>query len=123
VAAIVYTVLAGVVIVFQLALAAGAPWGELSMGGRYPGTYPPPIRGVAVVSAIIVALMAMIVLTRSGLAFPGYAESAEWAIWLVVGYSAIGLMMNLATPSKKERAIWAPTVAVMLVSSVVVALG
>lgn len=37
--------------------------------------------------------------------------------------SAVRLVMNLATPSKRERAIWAPTVAVMLVCSLVVALS
>jgi len=122
-AAVVYAVLAAVVVIFQVALALGAPWGEMSMGGRYPGTYPPAMRGVAVVSALIVAFMAVVVLSRAGLAFPGYAQIAEWAIWLVVAYSGVGLVMNLATPSKKERAIWAPIVAVMLVCSVVVALS
>ena len=36
-AAIVYALATAVVVGFQVALAAGAPWGEYAMGGRFPG--------------------------------------------------------------------------------------
>jgi hypothetical protein len=36
-AAIVFSLFTAGVIAFQLALAAGAPWGEYAMGGAYPG--------------------------------------------------------------------------------------
>ena len=35
--AVVFATLIAVSTFFQLALAAGAPWGHLAMGGRYPG--------------------------------------------------------------------------------------
>lgn len=30
-----------VVAAFQLALALGAPWGEMAMGGKFTGRFPP----------------------------------------------------------------------------------
>jgi hypothetical protein len=46
------TLAAGILtVLFQLALACGAPWGHLAMGGgKYPGVFPVPLRIAAVVS-------------------------------------------------------------------------
>jgi len=123
VAAVIYIVLAGATAIFQLALAAGAPWGEVSMGGRFPGRYPAPMRLAAVAFALLIAAMAAVVAARAGLAFDSWYETSRWLVWVVVAYSVIGLLMNLATPSKRERAIWAPVTTVMLVTSLIVALG
>lgn len=123
IAAVVFALLAGVVVLFQVAMAVGAPWGEFTMGGRYRGAFPPATRFVALASAVVVALMGVMVLAHAGVAFPGLADAAVWAIWIVVGYSVAGLVMNLLTHSARERMVWAPVVAVMLVCSAVVALG
>ena len=40
-AAIVYAATAAGVVAFQVALAAGMPWGEYAMGGAFPGQFPP----------------------------------------------------------------------------------
>lgn len=48
IAAIIYAALMGLTILFQFALAAGMPWGEYSMGGKYPGKYPQRMRLAAV---------------------------------------------------------------------------
>jgi hypothetical protein len=48
---------------------------------------------------------------------------APWAIWAVVGFSALSLALNAITPSAGERRIWVPVAAVMLASSLVVALA
>lgn len=123
IAAVVFALLAGVVVVFQVAMALGAPWGEFTMGGRYRGAFPAQMRVVAVLSAVVVALMGAVVLARAGMAFEQWADAAVWAVWIVVGYSVAGLVMNLITHSARERMVWAPVVAVMLVCSVVVALS
>lgn len=52
--AFVFCTLVAVVVLFQLALAAGAPWGHLAMGGKFPGRLPPPLAMLA--SSILVAL-------------------------------------------------------------------
>ncbi len=102
---------------FQLALACGAPLGHLAMGGRYPGRFPPPLRVAALVQALVLSGFALIALTKAKLVFPQYYELAENAMWLVAGISALSLAMNLMTPSKAERQLWAPVAAAMLASS------
>ena len=120
-AAWLFTIATSVVVLFQLALAAGAPWGEWAMGGAYPGQFPPSLRVAAVVQAALLVGMALVVLTRAGLFTPRWARHARWLIWVGVAYGVIGLILNLITPSAGERAIWAPVAFVLLVSSLVVA--
>ena len=67
VSAIIFSVLTGIVIIFQGCLAAGVPWGEASMGGRYPGKYPPKMRVVAIINMIILSIIALIVLSEAEL--------------------------------------------------------
>ena len=123
IAAWLYTIVAAGLILFQLALAAGAPWGEFAMGGAFPGQFPPTMRVAAVIQAILIVGMVTVVLARAGISFTGWVRRARWLIWVVVGYGVIGLILNLITPSTGERALWAPVALVMLVSSVIVARG
>ena len=123
IAAWLYTIVAAGLILFQLALAAGAPWGEFAMGGAFPGQFPPTLRVAAVIQAALIVGMVTVVLARVGIFFTGWVRRTRWLIWVVVGYGVIGLILNLITPSAGERAIWAPVAVVMLVSSVIVARG
>jgi hypothetical protein len=41
-------------------------------------------------------------------------------VWGVIGYCVIGTVLNLNTPSRRERALWSPVVILMLLSSLVV---
>jgi hypothetical protein len=123
IAAWLYAVVAAALILFQLALAAGMPWGEYAMGGAFPGQFPPAMRVAAVVQAALVVGMAAVVLARAGIYFTGWVRRTRWLIWVVVGYGVIGLVLNLITPSAGERALWVPVVLVMLVSSMIVAKG
>ena len=119
IAAWLYVVVSTGVILFQLALAAGAPWGKYAMGGAFPGQFPSALRVAAVVQAALLFGMVIVVLARAGFVFYGWAR--WWQIWVVVAYGVIGLILNLITPSPGERAIWAPVLLVMLISSVIVA--
>jgi hypothetical protein len=123
VAAITFCLLTGVAVLFQLALAAGAPWGQLAMGGKYPGRFPRPLRIGAIVQALVLVGLGAIVLTRAGLIFPQWLAASTWLIWGVVAFSALSLILNLITPSKWERILWAPVAAGMLLCSVLVALS
>jgi len=49
IAAILYVVVSIGVIAFQIALAAGAPWGAYAMGGAFPGQLPPAMRVTALI--------------------------------------------------------------------------
>lgn len=122
IAAFIYSFFTVIVCLFQLALAAGAPWGEAAMGGKYPGKFPTPIRILAIVQFFILALLSLIVLSKSGLILAIYAAIADKLIWVVVAFCALSLLGNLATPSKIERMLWAPVAAALLVTSLIVAL-
>lgn len=120
--AILYMVVTAGVVAFQVALAAGAPWGAYAMGGAFPGQFPPSMRVGAVVQALILAGFAGVVLSRAGVALPSWSKASRWLIWVVVAFSVLSLILNLITPSAGERAIWAPVAFVMLASSLGVAL-
>lgn len=121
-AAIAFALTASVAIVFELALTAGAPWGEYAMGGAYPGRLPARIRVATGVQAVVLCGLAATVLSAAGLAFPAIAQAASWLIWVPAGFSAVSLVLNSITTSRKERRIWAPIAAVMLATSLIVAL-
>jgi hypothetical protein len=122
-AATIFGILITVVVLFQLALAAGMPWGHLAMGGRYPGVFPPAMRIAALVQIGVLALLVLIVLTRAQMIFPAWYAVSEKAIWVVVAVSAISLVLNVMTPSKWERILWSPVALLMTVCSIVIALG
>ena len=122
-AARVYSTAAFVVVVFQLALAAGAPWGEYAMGGAFPGRFPTPLRLAALVQAALIAGTATVVAARAGLVLPGLSDASRWLVWFVVALAATSLVLNLLTPSAGERAIWAPVALLLLASSAVVAIA
>jgi hypothetical protein len=120
--AIIFTVLTAIVILFQLGLSIGMPWGSASMGGKFPGKYPPKMRIVAIVNLLILIVLAIIVLSRAGLVFPQLLSVSKIGIWFVVAFSGIGTIMNTITPSKIER-IWAPVAAIQMITSLIVAVS
>jgi cytochrome bd-type quinol oxidase subunit 2 len=123
VAAVVFAAVTGLVVLFQLALAGGAPWGQYAMGGKFKGKYPAGMRIAAVVQAAFLVLTGCVVMARAGLLLGGWASASKWLIWVVVALNAVGLVLNLITPSKGERLRWAPAAAVLLAACLVVALA
>jgi hypothetical protein len=118
-----FTALIGIVVAFQIALIAGAPWGHLTWGGKFSGRLPNRMRGVAIVSAVLLVAFAVIVEARAGVILPQWQGLSKILIWVVVAYCALGVVMNGVTPSKWERILWLPVVLVSLVCSLIVALG
>ena len=120
-AAILYAIIMFVVVAFQIALVAGAPWGAYAMGGGAPGQFPPVLRIGAIVQAVLLAGMAAVILARAGLILPGWWRVSHWLVWIVVAITALSLVLNLISPSAGERAIWLPTLSLLLISSFIVA--
>ncbi|WKW12896.1 hypothetical protein Strain138_002207 [Pseudogemmatithrix spongiicola] len=110
-----FTLCAGTVTLFQLALVAGAPWGQLTQGGRVGGALPLAGRLVALASALL--LVAFIVAVRARARTDRFRRMA----WVVVAYCALGIVANAATPSAPERALWLPVVTLMFGASLHVA--
>jgi hypothetical protein len=120
-AARLFAGLTGVVCLFQLALALGAPWGAYAMGGAFPGVFPPAMRIAAVVQIAVLAGVALVVMTRAGLVLPAWRAASHWPAWVVVGLLAVGVVLNLITPSPMERLIWAPVALALFMSALRVA--
>jgi hypothetical protein len=123
IAAWAYAGVSAGVVAFQLALAAGMPWGEFAMGGAFRGAFPPAMRAAAVVQAALIALEVVVVLARAGVILPRWARVSRWLIWVIVVMGGIALVLNTITPSARERAIWAPVAAILLAASLTVALA
>jgi len=120
-AAYVFSVFTVGAIAFQLALALGMPWGEMAMGGRFPGRFPPTMRVAAVVQSLVLGFCAAVVVSRAGLMFEQFYELSRSVVWLVVGLCGVSVILKLITPSKKERILWAPITLVLFTTALVVA--
>jgi hypothetical protein len=122
-AAIVFAIATLGVATFQFALAAGAPWGALAMGGAFPGRLPPRMRVAAVIQAFVLVGVALIVLASAGAIEIALVTSLPWLIWAIVALCAVAVVLNAASRSAGERRLWVPVTIVLLVSSLVVAIG
>jgi hypothetical protein len=121
IAAYIFTLFTVFVVIFQFALALGAPWGEIAMGGKFPGRFPSQMRIVALGLMSLHLFIALIVLIRSGLIISGYFELSKLIIWFIVVLYVIATILNIITPSKKERILWAPISVILLICSYIVA--
>jgi hypothetical protein len=94
---------------FQVALAAGAPWGAAAWAGQTPGVLPTSLRVASGVSVLIYGGLAALVATdRLG---------STTRRRLLTGASlviALGAVANLASQSPVER-LWAPVAATLAV--------
>lgn len=109
--------------IFQLALAFGTPWGGIAVAGKFPGRVPSLMRAVAFAQSFVLIFLGVIVWVRAGLIFPQWYVASEKLIWGVVAFGAIGFIVNLITPVKWERIIWAPVAAILLICSTTVAVN
>ena len=109
--------------VFQAALIAAAPIGRFAWGGQHT-VLPPRLRIGSVVSIVLYAAFALVILERAGLATifgsPGFVQVACWVLF---GYFTLGIVMNGISRSKPERNTMAPVSLVLAVLLLVVALG
>ena len=121
-AALVFALTTIAVVVFQIALALGAPLGEYAMGGRFQGRFPPAMRVAALVQGVLLGALAFVVASGTGL-----VAGVDWTrpvlIWVPVAVSALALFLNAITPSAGERRIWVPVTLVMLATSFLVAIS
>jgi hypothetical protein len=121
IAASIYAIITFAIVAFQLALAAGAPWGAYAMGGAYPGQFPPALRISAIIQAVLLVFFALVVLARADMILPKWSRASRWLAWVVFAFSVVSLILNLITPSAGERAIWAPVAFILMISCGIVA--
>lgn len=120
-AAWLFTLLASVASLFQLALVLGAPWGEFTLGGRWKGSLPTRARLIPLLSLLVLAAFSAVVLSRAGVMLPDLREISRRLSWVVVTYCAVGTIANSVTRSKRERQLWLPVAVAMLACGLIVA--
>lgn len=123
IASAIQAVIALAVVVFQVALVAGAPWGEYTMGGQRRGTLPGKFRTGAGISAVVMLAQAGHYLAQAGVFEPLLDASWNSIInWLWFAFAIVGLLLNEISRSKKERNLWVPVLAVSTVCTFIVAM-
>ena len=119
-AALGYVALAILPIFVQLGLVLGAPWGRLTLGGRWPGRLPPAARLVALLQAGLLSAMALAILQGTGGAgLPWHWPLPGWASAAALVVTGVSLVLNALTPSQPERCLWVPVLTCMLVLGLV----
>lgn len=118
---LLFSILISIIILFQIALSLGAPWGSASMGGKFPGVYPTHMRFVAILNAFILLGILSIVLSYTNTYFLVLHSISNVGIWFVVAFFVFETIINTITPSKIER-IWAPVCLLLFITSLIIAL-
>ena len=109
-AAILYALIIALVVLFQLCLIFGAPWGQITQGGRYEGSLPVGGRVVATLSVPTLIFMGASITSAAGL-MPNWAD---WTAYAAIAVQALSTTLNWITPSQKERFLWGPITSIML---------
>jgi hypothetical protein len=119
--ALVGAVLLGCLAVFQLLLVTGAPLGRFAWGGQHV-VLPPRLRIGSGISIALYAVFALLMLQAAG-AFAVLPHGlAGVAIWVLTAYFALGVAMNAGSRSRPERLVMTPTVLVLAVVCLALAL-
>lgn len=112
----------GVLAIFQLAIALGAPFGRASWGGSHTAELPIELRVASGIAVGVYVFAALVILCRGGVVIsPLSAGVARWGAWIIVGLTAVGSLMNFASPSDWERFLWGPFALVLTVLCFLVA--
>ncbi|MDP9468244.1 MAG: hypothetical protein M3P32_05825 [Chloroflexota bacterium] len=123
-AAILSVLLLGVIVVFQLALALGAPWGAAAWGGQNPGVLPTRLRiASAVVALVVYPLVIAVVVAAAGLIGDDWLPvDGSVLMWALAGLLGLGALANFSSRSPPER-IWGPVALTIAICCAIIALG
>lgn len=100
--------LLALVAAFQATLAGGAPWADMSYGGRVAtvgGVLPRSYRVMSAASVLLLAFGAWIVLAHAGLVGSGILGKGflSAAVWIVFAFLVINTATNAASSNPIER--------------------
>ena len=110
--AILGTVLLIIIAIMEVLLIFGLPLGEFTMGGRHK-VLPPPYRIAAASSILLQIFGALMLLQAGGFMQMWFGVSTTRIICYVFGgFFAVNTVMNLISPSKKEKFVMTPLAAI-----------
>ena len=121
--AIAAAIVLGLLVVFQLLLAAGLPLGRAAWRGKYR-VLPSGLRCASLAAAGVLALAAWLVLARAGLVAPGPEPIAISAgTWVFAGLFILNAVGNVTSQSRVERYVMTFVVLFLGISFMMVALS
>jgi hypothetical protein len=121
-AAIVAAVLMGVVGMFQLALASGAPLGSMAWGGAHVGVLPTRLRIASAFTGLVVYPILILLVLRAGRVTTVGWDTGNPGMWALTALFGLGTLANLASRSRAER-WWAVMSFAIAVCCAIVAIG
>lgn len=122
VAAVAFCTVLAVLAAFQALLILGLPLGRFAWGGGHD-VLPVKLRVGSAVSLLLYGVFAIVVLDRAEVTNLLPDAVVDVGIWVLVGYLALGTLMNAMSRSKPERMVMTPTALLLGVLCLVVALG
>ena len=122
-AAVIGLLLLAGLIVFQLFLIAGKPWGEFAWGGQHK-VLPKKLRYSSVISIITYVIFGLFLATKAGFTDVISKHTVlNIGMWVFTIYLAFGILLNGISRSKKERALMTPVAALLAISFLIVTLS
>lgn len=118
ISALIYFAICIGVILFQICMIAGAPWGRLTQGGFNSGKLPTRNRILAGFSVFLMLAMGLSIISAAGY-WPSWPI---WSGWIALASTIVSVIMNLMTPSVPERKLWGPVTLAMLGLALIVVL-
>jgi hypothetical protein len=108
--------------VFQLLLAAGAPFGRAAWGGTDHGQLSTSLRVGSGIAIVVYGIAAAVVLARAGFGVRFVRGTvARLGTWVLVVLLALGSMANFASQSSWERYLLGPVTLILAGLCLVVA--
>jgi len=109
--------------ILQALVASGQPFGRLVWGGAHE-VLPTKLRIGSVVSIVLYALFALVLVDRSGLApIFGGGVFGVVAAWVLFGYFTLGIILNALSRSTQERNVMVPVTVILAACTLVIALS
>jgi hypothetical protein len=100
--------------VFQLLLAAGAPFGEAAWGGTTEGQLSTGFRVGSAMSLVVYAVAAALILRRTGFPIRWVSLAvARIGSWVLVALLTLGALANFVSQSPWERFLLGPVTLVL----------
>jgi len=121
--AIAAAIVLGLLVVFQLLLAAGLPLGRAAWRGKYR-VLPTGLRWASLAAAGVLGVAAWVVLARAGVVAPGPEPLGILAAtWVFAGFFFLNALGNVTSQNRVERYLMTFVVLFLGVSFLLVALS
>jgi len=109
--------------IFQILLILGKPFGEFAWGGQHK-VLPKKLRVASATSIVLYAVFAIFLASKSGLVdIITLQPLLTIVMWVFTSYFFLGIVMNFASRSKKERAVMTPVATALAVVFLIVTLS